>query len=82
MARGNRASAQSVKQRLLNLRQREPYELTLIRFATERFLYRLSQSPHRDRFVLKGASLFAIWTGRPHRPTRDVDFLSFGAAEA
>ena len=31
----------------------------LTRFAVERFLYRLSRSPHADRFVLKGALLNA-----------------------
>jgi hypothetical protein len=29
--------------------------LVLTRFATERLLYRLSVSPHAERFVLKGA---------------------------
>lgn len=31
--------------------------LVLTRYAVERFLYRLSRSPHVDRFVLKGAFL-------------------------
>jgi hypothetical protein len=31
--------------------------------------------------VLKGAQLFRIWSVTPHRPTRDADFLSFGAAD-
>jgi len=29
-------------------------------------------------FVLKGAALFTLWTGHPHRATRDVDLLGFG----
>ncbi len=33
----------------------------LSRYAVERFLYRLGRSPHRERFVLKGATLFSIW---------------------
>jgi hypothetical protein len=28
--------------------------------------------------VLKGAMLFVVWDGTPHRPTRDVDFLGSG----
>jgi hypothetical protein len=32
----------------------------------------------RDRFVLKGAMLFATWADAPFRATGDVDFLSFG----
>jgi hypothetical protein len=45
----------------------------------ERFLYRLSISPHRQRFILKGARLFELWIGDAHRPTRDIDFLSSGS---
>ncbi|MFC1806267.1 nucleotidyl transferase AbiEii/AbiGii toxin family protein, partial [Planctomycetota bacterium] len=72
--------AASVRQRLLNLsRERgEDFGLVLSQYAVERFLYRLSQSPHDSRFILKGAMLFAVWTGRMHRPTRDLDLLAFG----
>ena len=47
--------------------------LVLTRFAVERFLYRLSRSPHADRFVLKGALLLLAWLGETLRPTRDAD---------
>jgi predicted nucleotidyltransferase component of viral defense system len=72
----------SVRQRLLNLaRAREqPLELLLTRFALERLLHRLSLSPHRERFVLKGAMLLTTWFDEPHRATRDVDLLGFGDA--
>ena len=52
--------------------------LVLTRFATERLLYRLSRSPHADRFVLKGALLMLFWLGEMIRPTRDADLLGFG----
>jgi len=52
--------------------------LVLARFAVERFLYRLSRSPHAERFVLKGALLMLAWLGETIRPTRDVDLLGFG----
>ncbi len=52
--------------------------LVLTRFAVERFLYRLSRSPHAERFVLKGALLLLVWLGEAIRPTRDVDLLGFG----
>ena len=55
-------------------------ELLLTRYALERLLHRLSLSPHRDRFVLKGAMLLATWFNEPHRATRDVDLLGFGDA--
>lgn len=52
--------------------------LVLTRFATERFLYRISRSPHAGRFVLKGALLMLVWFGETIRPTRDADLLGFG----
>jgi predicted nucleotidyltransferase component of viral defense system len=52
--------------------------LILTRFAVERFLYRLSQSRHAERFVLKGALLLLVWLGETIRPTRDADLLGFG----
>jgi predicted nucleotidyltransferase component of viral defense system len=73
--------AASVRQRLLALsRERiEPFDLTLVRYGSERLLYRLSQSHYVDRFLLKGAMLFRVWTEETHRPTRDIDLLGFGA---
>ena len=32
-----------------------------LRYAYERFLYRLGQSVHASRFVLKGASAFSVY---------------------
>lgn len=56
--------------------------LVLTRYVTERFLYRLSRSPHGDRFVLKGALLMLAWLGETIRPTRDADLLGFGNLDA
>lgn len=72
--------AASIHARLLQrARQRgEDFNLVLTRFALERFLYRLSQLPERDSFVLKGALLFELWFNTTHRPTRDADFLGLG----
>ena len=72
--------AASVRQRLMNLAraQNEDFQLVLTRYALERLLYRLSQSEHRDVFVLKGAMLFQLWGDQPHRPTRDLDLLGHG----
>lgn len=76
-----RSMAASVRQRLMNIarHQKEAFDLVLIRYALERLLYRLSQSPHHDRFVLKGAMLFQIWSEQIHRPTRDLDLLGQGS---
>lgn len=55
----------------------------LVRYATERFLYRLSVSSYAEQFVLKGGNLFVIWqNGQNYRPTIDSDLLCFGNAEA
>ena len=74
--------AASVRQRLLNLsvsRGEDP-NLTLTRYALERFLYRLAHSEYAGQFILKGAMLFALWMESEHRPTRDLDLLGFGEA--
>src|SRR5258706_7751205 len=70
----------STRRKLANIRDRTgiDYNQLLINYAIERFLYRLSQSPHARDFVLKGAMLFTLWEGAPHRETRDLDLLGFG----
>lgn len=80
----NAGLAASVHARLLaRAKERgEDFNLTLTRYALERFLYRLSTSGLRDRFWLKGALLFDLWFGVPHRPTRDADFLGLGPQDA
>lgn len=67
----------SVRQRLLNLSRQtgQPFDWILTRYALERLLYRLVQSPWRDQFVLKGALLFSLWYETPSRLTRDADLL-------
>jgi predicted nucleotidyltransferase component of viral defense system len=73
--------AHSIHQRLLN-KAREagrPFGEVLQHFGLERFLYRLSQSPYRDRFVLKGALLLRVWEGNRARFTRDIDLLGLTA---
>jgi predicted nucleotidyltransferase component of viral defense system len=54
------------------------YQFLLERYAVERLLYRLSQSDYREKFVLKGGSLFLAWQGKSHRVTRDLDLLGLG----
>jgi predicted nucleotidyltransferase component of viral defense system len=72
----------SVRARLLRVskERREDFTLTLMNYAAERFLYRLSRSRLRDQFVLKGAMLFAVRIGERYRPTRDLDLLGLGEA--
>jgi Nucleotidyl transferase AbiEii toxin, Type IV TA system len=72
--------AASVRQRLLNLAQaqKEDFNLVLTRYGIERLLYRLHCSAAGERFILKGAMLFVLWSDTPHRTTKDVDLLCRG----
>lgn len=83
MSEPSPARIDSIRQRLLNRAKKagEEFQLTLDRYAVERLLYRLSISRHRDDFLLKGAMLFRHWFDQEHRPTRDADFLGFGAPD-
>ena len=74
--------AASVRQRLLNLatERKQDFGLVLIRHGLERFLYRLSVSPHRDSVVLKGALPLQLWTAETYRPTQDLDLLGRGVS--
>lgn len=71
------AQTKPVYSRLHALAQvrKENFQLTLNAYARERLLYRLGRSPYRRQFILKGATLFAVWAGTPYRSTMDVDFL-------
>jgi len=75
--------AASVRDRLLQLARtrHEDFNFVLSRYAMERLLYRLSKSPHEPAFVLKGAMLFSIWSGQPHRATKDIDLLGTGSPD-
>jgi hypothetical protein len=74
--------AASIRDRLMNQARATgmPFAALLERFVIGRLLWRLSQSEVSDEFVLKGAQLFALWAGKPHRPTRDLDLLGKGDA--
>lgn len=75
--------AASVRARLLNVAKAQgvDFNQVLVRFALERILYRLAQSQHAERFLLKGALLFTLWYDMPHRATRDADLLGFGSSD-
>ena len=75
--------ADSIRARLLNEARGggTEFELFLVRYACERFLYRLGESAVRDRCILKGATLLALWMKEPYRATRDIDLLAFGDSD-
>ena len=70
----------SVRARLLRVSKEkgQKFDLVLTHYAIERLLYRLAQSRHADRFVLKGAMLLLTWFEEPFRGTRDLDLLGYG----
>lgn len=67
----------SIRQRLLNhaKNDKRPFSELLQYYAMERFLFRLSQSVHADRFILKGALMLRAWCSPEFRSTMDIDML-------
>ena len=70
----------SVRARLTNHARTtsQPLSVLMERFVLGRLLWRLSRCEGANQFVLKGAQLFSLWAPEIHRPTRDLDLLSFG----
>jgi predicted nucleotidyltransferase component of viral defense system len=69
--------AASVRSRLLNISRLsgKPFDQLLFQYGQERFLFRLSLSPYKNKLVLKGG-LLLVGLGFPKsRPTRDIDLL-------
>jgi hypothetical protein len=72
-----RSLAASIRQRLKNRadQDKRPFAELLQYYAMERFLYRLTQSEHAGRFILKGALMLRAWQSPEFRPTMDIDML-------
>ena len=71
--------AASIRQKLRNLaRERgEDFDYVLRQYVMQRVLYRLGCSEYVEQFLLKGALLFWVWNKDFHRPTRDIDLLTY-----
>ena len=69
--------AASVQARLQNHARasERPFQELLQYYAMEPFLYRLSTTSYRARFVLKGALMLHVWDAPLARATKDVDLL-------
>ena len=69
--------AVSIHQRLLDKSKESarPFNEISQYYAIERFLYRLSRSPHARKFILKGALMLLVWNARVSRSTMDIDML-------
>jgi len=73
----------SVSARLLQISKArdEDFHFILVRYGSERLLYRIGTHPVLRTFLLKGASLFLVWEGTWFRATRDIDLLGFGSPD-
>lgn len=70
-------AAASARDRLLQRAKKEsrPFDEVLTYYAIERFLFRLAQTSHVERLVLKGALMLPMWGFSLARATRDIDML-------
>ncbi len=77
MKREIKNTAASVRARLFNLSKatNRNFDAVLLQYLQERLLYRLSISPYKLNFILKGALLFLVYGVPVSRPTKDIDFL-------
>lgn len=69
---------ESIYSRLKNVakQRKRPVQEVLKYYAMERFLYRLSVSPHQGSFFLKGGLMLMVWDPMSHRATVDIDLLA------
>lgn len=72
----------SIQARLKTIAEKDKtaYQLVLIRYFTERLIYRLSASVYRTRFCLKGGALLYAYERESSRPTMDLDFLGLNVS--
>ena len=70
-------TGKSIRTRLLNLarEEKQEYMKVLVRYLHERLLFRISASPYKSHFLLKGSSLLFALDGFKARPTIDIDLL-------
>jgi len=78
MSRESKDIPASIQGHLRNIAQKEKksFDLILLLYLQERFLYRLSVSRFAEKFILKGGLLLFSMTHFQTRPTKDIDFLA------
>lgn len=78
MTRSVKNLTASIRALLQNKAREEnrPFAEILQFYGMERFLYRFCQSKYVDKFILKGALMFAVWCIPERRTTLDIDFLA------
>lgn len=70
----------SIQARLRTIAEQEKtaYQIILVRYFTERLMYRLSVSLYKNDFCLKGGALLYAYDQESSRPTMDLDLLGLG----
>ncbi|MEA2104026.1 MAG: nucleotidyl transferase AbiEii/AbiGii toxin family protein [Candidatus Cloacimonadota bacterium] len=82
MSKNIKNMSASVRTRLLKIAKDNSrnFNAVLLQYFQERLLYRLSISPYKNKFILKGALLFLVYKIPGSRPTKDIDFLGIETA--
>lgn len=67
----------SIRDRLKNLAKKQniPFDYILRLYAMVQFLHRVSLSPHKDKFIIKGGLLIYAHNLPIFRTTKDIDIL-------
>jgi len=72
-------TAEEVKKKLAEISKHSRPHLDMqrlmTRYAIERFMWRVGQSRHADKFTLKGAMAFTYYAENSSRTTKDADFM-------
>lgn len=78
MEKSKKNLSESVYNRLKSVarQKKRPVQEIFKYYAMERFLYRLSVSPHKSSFYLKGGLMLVVWDPHSHRTTVDIDLLA------
>ncbi|MFO7754880.1 MAG: hypothetical protein R6V34_02745 [Bacteroidales bacterium] len=71
MRKGVKNIKASVRARLKNISEEtnRPFQEILQYYGMERFLYRLSKSEYKDKFILKGVLMLSVWDVSERRST-------------
>jgi Nucleotidyl transferase AbiEii toxin, Type IV TA system len=84
MAREVKNTAAAVRAGLLDLARKteRDFQSVVTTYALERLLYRLSVSRHKDRYILRGGLLLAVWLDDPLRGAGGLELLARDSADA
>ena len=69
-------NSMQLKDKLKNIAKRKniDFNVVLKYYVFDRFIVRLSKSPYKDNFIIKGGFLLSTMFGVEHRSTMDIDY--------